>query len=321
MYKHIVAGGTFDDLHQGHTHFLEHVYASGARVTLGLTSESYIRKYKRGRGVRAYSLRYKALTTWLRRQGWAARTTIVPLHDAYGPTLLPDGFDAIAVTADNKHVARQINILRKERGLGPLSIVAVDLVVAADNKPISSTRVRKGEIDRKGKLLMPEGLRPELQQPMGALLSKAQIPYSVLHNRDNVLITVGDVTTQTVFSFGVQPSLVIIDLHVERKPYQSLTAYKFPKKYVIKHIQSGPGFIATRAVKAIQQWRKNVKKRTILVIEGEEDLLAIPAIIHAPSRSIVYYGSPSSSGKEGLVEVKVDRATQEQAKKLFRQFI
>ncbi len=320
MYKHIVAGGTFDGLHKGHQHFLTNVFAKGARVTIGLTSEQYIRKYKRGKGIAAYSRRYNALTAWLRREGFAARATVIPLHDTFGPTLLPDEFDAIGVTHDNRHTAAEINRARQDRGMPALSVVEIDLVTAEDARPISSTRIRRGEIDGTGRLIMPESLRPELQKPMGKILTPIQVPYSVLHNRDNVIVTVGDVTTQAVFSFGVQPSLVIIDLHVERRPYQSLAAYKFPKKYLIKYIKSGPGFIASRAVKAIQQWHKNVKKRTILVIEGEEDLLAIPAVIYAPSGSVVYYGNPASSGKEGLVEVVVEKVVREKAKTIFGKF-
>jgi pantetheine-phosphate adenylyltransferase len=321
MHKHIVAGGTFDGLHAGHTHFLSQAFKHGARVTIGLTSARYIKRFKKGKGIRPYSQRYRLLTSWLRQEGYGPRAMIVPLHDPLGPAILPDEFDAIAVTADNMHVAKTINDERVSRGFVPLSIVPVDLLVGEDQKIISSTRLRGGEIDREGKLMMPDLLRPELQKPMGIVLKPQQVAYSVLHNRDNIIVTVGDVTTETIFSFGVQPALAVIDLQVERKPYQSFAAYKFPKKYLVKYLTSGPGFIAKKAVSVIRQWSKQVKKRTVLVVNGEEDLLAIPVIALAPLRSIVYYGQPAVGGqKEGLVEVVVTSEKKKQAKELLSQF-
>jgi pantetheine-phosphate adenylyltransferase len=39
------------------------------------------------------------------------------------------------------------------RGLRPVKIVTVELVRAEDGSTVSSTRIRGGEIDRKGRLL------------------------------------------------------------------------------------------------------------------------------------------------------------------------
>lgn len=321
MYKHVVVGGTFDKLHRGHEYFLTSALNAGARVTIGLTSARYIKRYKKGKGIAPYSKRYRALTAWLRREGHSPRVTVVPIHDPYGPSVLPDGFDAIVVTQDNIHIAHQINMKREAVGLVPLHIVRVDLVAGEDARPISSTRIRKGEIDEGGRLLMPGHLKPELQKPLGAVLTGSEVLQSILKNRDDVIISVGDVTTQTVFACGVQPSLAIIDLQVERRPYQSFAAYKFPKRYTVVRLTSGPGYIAKRAVQAIETWSRDVKKRTVIVVDGEEDLLAIPAIIHAPRKSVLYYGQPSVTGREGMVEVLITEEKKREAKDLLSQFI
>ncbi len=327
MYNHVALGGTFDGLHAGHKYFLASAFKSGARVTIGLTSQKYIQKYKKGKGVSPYSRRYNALTSWLRREGYSSRVVVLPLHDPFGPTLMPDGFDAIAVTRDNRHQADAINTKRQDRGLPPLAIVEVDLVSAHDLRPISSTRVRAGVITREGRLILPDSLRPQLQKPLGIVLTGQNIEKSILANRDNVTISVGDVATQTLFSFGVQPSLAIIDLYVERKPYQSFAAYKFPKKYRVVRVQSGPGFIAKKAVNVIKTWSKHVRERTVLVVTGEEDLLAIPAIMYAPTGSVVYYGQPPAAAwacgplQEGLVEVTINADKQREARELLKRFI
>ncbi len=321
MHKHVVVGGTFDKLHTGHQHFLTHAFTQGARVTIGLTSARYVRRYKKGKGIAPYSKRYQVLTSWLRREGYAARTTVVPLDDPHGSAVLPDGFDAIVVTEDNYLVAHQINLKREAIGLPALVVIRVALVAAQDRTPISSTRIRRGEIDREGRLLMPDSLKPDLQKSLGTVLTGAQIPQSVLIYRDNVIVTVGDVTTQTVFACGVQPSLAIIDLLVERKPYQPFESYKFPKRYAIRRLTSGPGYISKRAIREIAAWSKSVKKRTVLVIAGEEDLLTIPALIEAPIGAVLYYGQPRVAGKEGMVEVVVTQKKKDAAKELLSQFI
>ncbi len=307
MYKHIVVGGTFDGLHEGHKYFLTTASGRANHVTVGLTSEAYIRRFKPDGNVSSYSVRYRALTSWLRLHGFAHRATIVPLDNRWGPVLLPDTFDSIAVTSQNIDTAHEINAIRTERGLPPLSLVSIDLIPSEDQKPISSTRVRKGEIDAKGRLCMPDALRGELQKLLGTIIPNQEIKERLLAHRDDIIVTVGDVTTETVFYCGIQPSLAIIDLHVERKPYQTLEQWKFPKKYSIVHIQSGPGYISSEAISSIKEWKQGVKQRlrVALIVSGEEDLLVLPAILASPIGSWVYYGSPPISGNEGLVEVKV----------------
>ena len=47
-------------------------------------------------------------------------------------------------------MALEINRLRKERGKKPIKIIKVEHAKAADGKTISSTRIKKGEIDEHG---------------------------------------------------------------------------------------------------------------------------------------------------------------------------
>lgn len=329
MYRHIVVGGTFDGLHKGHIHFLEGAFDAAGLVTIGLTSEAYIRRFKRGKGVSPHSKRYQALTTWLRKKGLATRASIVPLDNRWGPTVVADSFDSIAVTRDNRAVAEEINMLRSERGLQPLAIVEIPLVEAQDQKPISSTRVRLGEIDKNGHLYLPDNLRQELQQPLGRILIDEDIKDAVQHHRDDIVITVGDVTTEVVFACGVKPALAIIDLQVERKPYLPFAAFKFPKEYEVYKLVSGPGYIAKNAVKTIKEWVSSIRKRkrAVMIVEGEEDLLTLPAIAEAPEGSVIYYGQPPAAAwacgplSKGLVEVVVTTKLKKEVSDLLARFV
>jgi len=322
MYNHVVLGGTFDDLHKGHRHILERAFAEGEHVTIGLTSEAYTKRFKTHKDISPYSHRYQALTRFLRESGFAARAIIVPLDNQWGPAIMGD-FDAIIVTRDNFRRAEEINSVRRERGLPALFIVEVPLVKAEDRGVLSSSRLRLGEIDKNGRLTLPDAMRRELQKPLGKLLTGKSIEEHIRTNRDNITVTIGDITTETLFSNGVKPALAIVDLQVERKPYQSLEAYKFPKQYEIVRVVSGPGFISKPAIEAIQQWTKGIRsrKRMVLVVDGEEDLLTLSVIVNAPVGSVVYYGSPPSTDRPGLVAVEVTKKKKQEVSELLRQFV
>jgi pantetheine-phosphate adenylyltransferase len=63
--------------------------------------------------------------------------------------------EAIVVSQETKPRAEEINKIRAQRGLKTLEIVEIPLVLAEDGTPISSMRVRYGEMDVHGKLKKP----------------------------------------------------------------------------------------------------------------------------------------------------------------------
>ena len=52
------------------------------------------------------------------------------------------------------------------------------------------------------------------------------------------------------------------------------------------------------------------EKPVMVLIDGEEDLLTIPAVIEAPLGAVVFYGQPF----EGVVAVKVDERSKASAR-------
>ncbi|GBC75530.1 hypothetical protein HRbin06_00848 [archaeon HR06] len=62
--------------------------------------------------------------------------------------------EAIVVSEETKERAKYLNKLRRERGLKPLKIVVVEMVKAEDGLRISSSRIRRGEIDEEGRRLI-----------------------------------------------------------------------------------------------------------------------------------------------------------------------
>src|SRR2546427_2116956 len=145
----VAMGGTFDILHPGHEALLGAAFALGGDVFIGLTTDGMARQTRKA--VTPFRLRKQRLEAWLGRRGYTA-ATIGPLEDAYGPAA-SEPFDAIVVSEDREGVAKALNEERVRRGLAPLAIHVVPMVLAEDDAPIASRRIRAKEIDRRGRLL------------------------------------------------------------------------------------------------------------------------------------------------------------------------
>ena len=59
----------------------------------------------------------------------------------------------IVVSEETFDVAVEINRIRKERGMTEMEIVKIPMIKAEDGRPISSSRIKKGEIDEEGRLI------------------------------------------------------------------------------------------------------------------------------------------------------------------------
>ncbi len=147
----IAVGGTFDPLHEGHKALLAKAaeLSRGGELLLGLTSSEMVRN--KSHDVADYRQRFEDVLGFIRSLG--IEPIIVRLDDPYGPTIHED-FDYIVVSPETHPVALKINSIRRENGLEPLKIVLVDYVLADDGLPISSTRIKKGEIDASGRVLL-----------------------------------------------------------------------------------------------------------------------------------------------------------------------
>lgn len=153
-FKKVVVGGTFDYLHDGHAAILTKAFELGERVLVGICSdEMQLLLQKDSAGIQLLEFRMHALKELLREKGWLARAEIVKISDAFGPSLEDAELEAIVASPETKARAEELNKLRSSRGLKPLEIVEIPFVLAEDGKPISSIRVRYGEIDAHGKLL------------------------------------------------------------------------------------------------------------------------------------------------------------------------
>ena len=149
----VAVGGTFDEFHKGHRALLMKAFEVGNHVLIGLCSDDFARKLRKPHKVAAYEERLDDLKDFLRRHGMLDRAEVIPLHDPYGITLSSGCLNAIVVSRETEPRAYEINEKRRARGLPPLDIVVVEMVPAEDHVPISTTRIRRREIDREGRVL------------------------------------------------------------------------------------------------------------------------------------------------------------------------
>jgi inosine/xanthosine triphosphatase len=142
-------GGTFDRFHRAHRALLDVAGASGESLLVGITSDKMAASDRKGERLQPYSERARVVAGYLNAQG--KRYRIVRLNDKHGPAVFGE-YDAIVVSSNTRPTAEHINRIRKRKGLKPLAVVEIGTVLAEDGLPISSTHIRKGEMDQEGRM-------------------------------------------------------------------------------------------------------------------------------------------------------------------------
>ena len=154
-FKKLAVGGTFEFMHDGHIAILEAAFESGEEIVIGIVGETMVRE-KNPAGVQPFDVRRKALDSFLESRGWSERADVQILTDTVGPAASDKSLEAIVVSTETRLGADNINQIREANGLEALEVIEIPMVLAEDGKPISSARIRAGEIDAHGKVKKTE---------------------------------------------------------------------------------------------------------------------------------------------------------------------
>jgi pantetheine-phosphate adenylyltransferase len=149
----VAVGGTFDEFHRGHRALLKKAFKAGNHVLIGLCSDEFVKKLKKPHEIASYEKRLEELKRFLGKHSVLERAEIIPLNDPYGVTVSKNRLDAIVVSKETEPRAYEINEKRRSKGLPSLKVFVIDMILAEDYFPISSTRIWLEEIDREGHLL------------------------------------------------------------------------------------------------------------------------------------------------------------------------
>ncbi|HVL87011.1 MAG TPA: GTP-dependent dephospho-CoA kinase family protein [Candidatus Thermoplasmatota archaeon] len=143
-------------------------------------------------------------------------------------------------------------------------------------------------------------MRAALATPLGPVLSTRQ---AFEATRGLPVATVGDVTTATFVDAGYLPQVMVVDHLTKRVEIDLHLEEKLKNKNVVtSQARNPPGVITDALWDAIARaWASS--RPTLVVVDGEEDLAALPVLALAPEGAAVVYGQPPD---RGVVVVRAD---------------
>ncbi|SRR5713101_1885316 len=148
-----------------------------------------------------------------------------------------------------------------------------------------------------------------LKEPFGKLLpgdpSKTMLELNTIISRTHPrkVVAVGDVVSRETVAAGIRVNLRIIDHVSMRRPTASFSL-KAKTNY---HVRNPAGVITLESWQAIKRAMKD--EDAVILVDGEEDLLALPCIVESPIDALVLYGQPS----QGLVVVDTNPRVKNEA--------
>lgn len=134
--------------------------------------------------------------------------------------------------------------------------------------------------------------KTRLKHPLGQLIiggpdeTVPQLIDIIAKCNPKKIIAVGDVVSLALRQRGVDTAIYVMDHKTERKSInQSIAGLR---EIVAKN---PPGGITREAIRLLQQVLDQ-DEPTVVLVEGEEDLLVLPSVLYSPIGSIVVYGQP-----------------------------
>ena len=167
--------------------------------------------------------------------------------------------------------------------------------------------------------LTPECIRI-LKEPFGNLIPDENInrgKLNALLRNAKKIISVGDATTDRLISFGIIPNISVVDGKERRMKRKYVNNSSLSGDQLDKNLakelkcSNEAGTISKKAVELLKD-ALEMSSPVRIIVDGEEDLLALPLFLIVPDKSVVMYGQPY----EGLVVVKIDLKIRKKAKDL-----
>ncbi|MEM3364464.1 MAG: DUF359 domain-containing protein [Candidatus Micrarchaeia archaeon] len=161
--------------------------------------------------------------------------------------------------------------------------------------------------------VIDDGLRKKLRRPFGKVMQTKQV-ISSLKKAHGKIVCVGDICSLALIREGIIPAISICDgRSLRRSVRKSLTREILQNYNKVYHVRNAAGMISEAARIALESALAG-KDTCCISVDGEEDLLALVAIMKCRKGDIVIYGQPG----EGLVYIRVGPTVKAKARAIFR---
>ncbi len=170
-------------------------------------------------------------------------------------------------------------------------------------------------------LLLPEELRFELKDPLGRLcrgegLECVRAMESEIRAARRIA-AVGDMTAFYLLKAAIVPDLAIVDNKTKRMPVPDHVVQSLDHDSYRTVEVKNPAATLTKDLMDLIRDSLKGEVRVKIIVDGEEDLATLPAILYAPLGSVVVYGQPN----EGSVLVKVTAEKKKHVEELMNRMI
>lgn len=147
---------------------------------------------------------------------------------------------------------------------------------------------------------LPGELRSELKEPLGPLFTDAD---ELLEAGSRPLVAVGDVVTYHLLQAEHTPAVALVDEQTEReavdpKIARTVAAAEFDRRV---RATNPAATLSAELLEAMRAAVERLPESTLIAVDGEEDMAALPAVVLAPDGASVVYGQPG----EGMVLARV----------------
>jgi uncharacterized protein (UPF0218 family) len=144
-------------------------------------------------------------------------------------------------------------------------------------------------------LTLPDSLRSELKEPVGPVYTD---PQALLEDAGLPIVAVGDVVTDHLLSVTV-PHVASVDGLTKRTALdEPIDLSPFEQRITVEN----PAAALSKELLGALREALDADATTVIVVDGEEDLVTLPAVVAAPSGTSVVYGQPD----KGMVLATVD---------------
>ncbi len=152
--------------------------------------------------------------------------------------------------------------------------------------------------------------REDFSWPRGVLVS-GDLPRKVAEGPWPKVICVGDVVTEYCLRAGRLPDVVIVDGRTRRQDLgrQATGQLSEAGAHQVLRVSNPPGGLTPEAIEAVCSAARSASP-TVIMVSGEEDMLALAALMCAPPGSLVVYGIPGRGASLVVVDEMISREAQ-----------